>query len=136
MPIFDRLPEAFAAARERVPGPAYAPVVTLALVGLNLLVNIGATTAFAVSGRSETFRNFLLWQLIGSAFGLGTQLTFAGLVRTSSVQLASAVGIGLAFVLAEIVTAYRLFHEPFTTIQWTGVGVVFVGLMLLVWGRA
>jgi len=132
---FRPLAQSLATARDRLPSREYGAFTTLGLVGLNLLVNIGATTAFAVSGRSETFRNFLIWQLVGSAFGLGTQLTFAGLVRVSSVQLAGAIGIGLAFVSAEVVTAHRIFHEPFTRVQWVGVGVVFLGLMLLIWGR-
>lgn len=132
---FHQLAHVMTTARDRLPGRDYGIGLTLALVALNLLVNVGATTAFALSGRSETFRRFLVWQLVGSAFGLGTQLTFAGLVRVSSVQLASAIGIGLAFVAAEVVTAHRVFHEPFTAVQWIGVGVVFLGLMLLIWGR-
>ena len=59
---------------------------TIGLAALNQIMNIGATTGFAFSGRSENTKDFLLWQIIGSAFGLGTQLTFAGLVRVSSVQ--------------------------------------------------
>lgn len=136
MQRFDRLGQALAAARDNLPGFEYGPVLTLGLAGLNIVVNIGATTAFAISGRSDTVRNFLVWQLIGSGFGLATQLTFAGMVRFSSVQLASAVGIGLAFVSAEIVTSHAFFHEPFSRLQWVGVGVVFVGLMLLIWGRS
>jgi drug/metabolite transporter (DMT)-like permease len=111
-------------------------LIALGLVALNQVMNVGATTGFAISGRSETARNFFLWQIIGSAFGLGTQLTFAGLVRFSSVQLASAIGIGLAFLSAEVISAYAIFREPFTRTQWLGVGVVFLGLMLLIWGRS
>ncbi len=99
-------------------------------------MNIGATTSFAFSGRSATFRSFLVWQIIGSAFGLGTQLTFAGMVRFASVQVASTIGIGLAFVSAEVVSAYGIFRESFTRTQWMGVGVVFFGIMLIVWGRS
>jgi drug/metabolite transporter (DMT)-like permease len=111
-------------------------LITLGLAALNQVMNLGATTGFAIAGRSETTRNFLIWQIIGSAFGLGTQLSFSGLVRFSSVQLASAVGIGLAFLSAEIISAYAIFREPFTRTQWLGVGIVFLGLMLLIWGRS
>jgi drug/metabolite transporter (DMT)-like permease len=116
-------------------GGQYRAFTTVGLIALNQLMNIGATTGFAISGRGETFKTFLLWQIIGSAFGLGTQLTFAGLVRVSSVQLASAVGIGMAFVSAEVFSAYGIFRESFSGAQWFGVGLVFVGLMFLVWGR-
>jgi drug/metabolite transporter (DMT)-like permease len=116
-------------------GGLNAAFAMLSLTVLNQLMNIGATSAFAVSGKSETSRSFLAWQLIGSIFGLGTQLTFAGLVRASSVQLASAIGIGLAFLSAEIFSAYGLFHEPFTRVQWLGVLAVFLGLVFIIYGK-
>ena len=131
-PLLQTLPSAPAS----FAGGARGTLITLGLAALNHVMNFGATTGFAISGRSETARGFLLWQIIGSAFGLGTQLTFAGLVRFSSVQLASAIGIGLAFLSAEVISAYAIFREPFTRTQWLGVGIVFLGLMLLIWGKS
>ncbi len=131
-PIYQTLPSA----APSLASGARGTLITLGLAAVNQVMNIGATTGFAISGRSETARHFLLWQIIGSAFGLGTQLSFAGLVRFSSVQLASAIGIGLAFLSAEVISAYAIFHEPFSRTQWLGVGVVFLGLMLLIWGRS
>ena len=135
MQRFHRTSKALALARTNLAETQYSLLLTLGLAAINIVVNIGATTAFAISGRSDTIRNFIIWQLIGSGFGLATQLTFAGMVRFSSVQIASAVGIGLAFVSAEVVTSHAFFQEPFTRLQWIGVGVAFVGLMLLIWGR-
>jgi len=109
---------------------------TVGLAVLNQIMNIGATTGFAFSGRSENAKGFLLWQIVGSAFGLGTQLTFAGLVRFSSVQWASAIGIGLAFVSAEVFSAYAIFRETFSRAQWFGVALVFVGLILIAGGKS
>lgn len=102
------------------------------LVLLDLLANVGATTGFALSGRSDTFKRFLLWQLIGSAFGLATQLTFAGMVRVASVQVACAIGTGVAFVASEVFSAYAFFRERFSSLQWWGVASIFIGLMFLV----
>jgi hypothetical protein len=110
-------------------------LVTVILIVLNQVMNVGATTGFAISGGSATLRGFLLWQIIGSVFGLGTQLTFAGLVRASSVKLAAAVGIGLAFVSAEVFSAYKIFNEPFTRLQWMGVALVGSGLLFIAWGK-
>lgn len=110
--------------------------ITFGLAILNQIMNAGATTGFAISGRSGDFKGFLLWQIVGSVFGLGTQLTFAGLVRFSSVQLASAIGIGLAFVSAEVFSAYVIFREAFSRMQWVGVAFVFIGLILIAWGKA
>lgn len=114
---------------------AFGGMLTIGIAVLNQIVNVGATTSFAISGQSETFRQFLIWQIVGSAFGLGTQLTFAGLVRFASVQVASAIGIGLAFVSAEVFSAYLVFREGFSAVQWSGVAFVFLGLMLIVWGK-
>lgn len=109
---------------------------TVGLAVLNQIMNIGATTGFAFSGRSENAKGFLLWQIIGSVFGLGTQLTFAGLVRFSSVRWASAIGIGLAFVSAEVFSAYAIFREAFSRTQWLGVALVSVGLILIAGGKS
>ena len=117
-------------------GQVSAAILAMGLVLLNQIMNIGATSAFAASGKSDSGKGFLTWQVIGSLFGLGTQLTFAGLVHASSVQLASAIGIGLAFLTAEIFSAYGLFHESFTRLQWLGVLGVFLGLMLIIYGKA
>ncbi|MEW6567368.1 MAG: hypothetical protein AB1449_04205 [Chloroflexota bacterium] len=107
----------------------------LPLIALNQVMNIGATTCFAFSGRAASWRQFIIWQVVGSAFGLGTQLTFAGMARLGSVRMASAVGIGLAFVSAELVSAYLIFRESFSRGQWAGVGLVFVGLVMISAGK-
>ena len=107
----------------------------LAVVVLNQFFNVAATAAFAISGQAETVRTFILWQIIGGLFGLGTQVTFAGLVRYSSVGLANAIGNGLAFVSIQIFSAYLLFHEPFTAIQWTGAAFIFIGIVLIALGH-
>jgi len=141
MPLVREIVSSFSEARDhllsgrfRLTVPGFSGLAALGLAALNILTNIGSTTAFAVSGRSETLRTFLIWQVIGSAFGLGTQLTFAGMVRFTNVQLASAVGIGLAFLSAEVFTSFTLFRETFTRIEWAGVTVLFIGLMLVIWG--
>lgn len=135
MNLFRHTPRLYTGAPATTLGGVRAGLVSVGLGILNLAMNIGATVGFAISGRSSSGRDFLIWQIIGSVFGLGTQLTFAGLVRYSSVQTASAVGIGLAFVAAEVVGAYKIFREPFSRAQWLGVCLVLAGLLLLAWGK-
>ncbi len=105
------------------------------LILLNQVLNVGATTGFALSGNSQTPQRFIFWQLVGSVFGFGTQLSFAGLVRFSSLEFANAIGIGLAFVSAQIFSAYVFFHIPFTGWQWLGTSLVFIGIMLIAIGK-
>lgn len=105
------------------------------MILLNQVLNVGATTGFALSGNSNTVQRFVFWQIIGSAFGFGTQISFAGLVRFSSLEFANAIGIGLAFVSAQIFSAYIFFHIPFTGWQWSGTVLVFVGILFIALGR-
>jgi hypothetical protein len=55
-------------------------LLTLGLLSVNQISNIGATTLFALSGRADRWRTFILFQALGSSFGLLTQLSFAGMV--------------------------------------------------------
>jgi drug/metabolite transporter (DMT)-like permease len=103
------------------------------LVFLNQALNVGATTGFALSG--NTVQRFVFWQIIGSVFGLGTQISFAGLVRFSSLEFANAIGIGLAFVSAQIFSAYIFFHIPFNGWQWLGTALVFIGILCIALGK-
>jgi drug/metabolite transporter (DMT)-like permease len=101
---------------------------------LNQFFNVGATLSFAASGNAERVRTFIIWQIIGGFFGLGVNLTFAGLVRYWSLSFANATGIGLAFVSAQVFAAYMILHEPFAWPQWLGTALVFVGVVLIATG--
>jgi hypothetical protein len=102
---------------------------------LNQALNVGATTGFAISGNSRTAQRFVFWQIVGGVFGLGTQISYAGLVRFSTVELANAIGIGLAFVSTEFFSAYMYFHAPFTGWQCFGTLLVFVGILCIALGK-
>ncbi len=109
--------------------------LVLALAVVNQAVNVGATACFAASAHAERFRTFLFWQVIGGIFGLGVQLSFAGLVRFWSLTAANVIGIGVAFVSAQVFAAYLLFNESFQAPQWLGTALVFVGLVLVAAGH-
>jgi drug/metabolite transporter (DMT)-like permease len=98
---------------------------------INQVMNVGATTFFALSGESHSVKRFILYQVIGGLFGLGINLTYAGLVRYSSVQVAAAIGIGLSFVTVQISSSYLFFHAGFNAWQWLGVSLVFAGILLI-----
>ena len=103
----------------------------LGLMALNLVVNVGATSCFAASGHSDRLKAFIIWQATGSAFGLLVQLSFAGLVRYSSLSFANVWGIGVAFVAAQVFAAYMIFNEAFAWPQWAGTALVFAGLVMV-----
>ncbi len=121
-----------------VPVSIQAPPQSILIAGivlLNQVFNVGATAAFALSGKAEAASGFVFWQIAGGLFGLGLQITFAGMVRFFSVQFANSVGIGLSFLTAQIIVAYLFFHEPFSAIQWVGSALVLVGILLIAAGH-
>ena len=63
------------------------------------------------------------------------QLSFAGLVRFWSLTAANVIGIGVAFVSAQLFVAYLIFNESFQAPQWLGTAFVFVGLVLVAVGH-
>jgi len=105
------------------------------LVVLNQVVNVGATACFAASAHADRLRTFVFWQIVGGLFGLGVQLSFAGLVRFWSLSAANVVGIGVAFVSAQVFVAYLIFGESFAAPQWLGTAFVFAGLVLVAVGH-
>ena len=110
-------------------------LVALGLLVVNQVANVACYTLFALSGRTDRWRTFIVLQILGGVFGLFTQLTFAGLVRYASLPFANATGIGLAFVSAQVFSAALLLREPFTLLQWVGTGLVFAGVLLIAAGQ-
>jgi drug/metabolite transporter (DMT)-like permease len=110
-------------------------VIVVALAVFNQLVNVGATASFAASAHADRLRTFVLWQVVGGVFGLGVQLSFAGLVRFWSLMAANVIGIGIAFVSAQLFAAYLIFNESFSAPQWLGTAFVFAGLLLVAVGH-
>ena len=117
-------------------GAAWTPaLLALGLLVVNQVANVGCYTLFALSGRTDRWRTFIILQILGGFFGLFTQLTFAGLVRYASLPFANATGIGLAFVSAQVFSAALLLREPFTLLQWFGTAFVFAGVLLIAAGQ-
>ena len=110
-------------------------LVVIGVVAANQFFNVGATLSFAASGHAERLRTFIAWQIIGGFFGLGVNLTFAGLVRYWSLSFANVTGIGLAFVSAQVFAAYMVLHEPFAWPAWLGTSLVFAGVVLIALGH-
>jgi len=117
-------------------GAAWTPALSaLGLLVVNQVANVGCYTLFALSGRADRWRTFILLQILGGFFGLFAQLSFAGLVRYASLPFANATGIGLAFVSAQVFSAALLLREPFTLLQWFGTAFVFAGVLLIAAGQ-
>ena len=109
--------------------------ILIGIIVMNQVFNVGATACFAASGHADRWRTFIVWQIIGGMFGLGVQLTFAGIVRYWSLTAANMIGIGMAFVSAQLFAAYLIFNESFQLPQWFGTALVFIGIILVAGGH-
>jgi len=109
-------------------------LLAFSLLMVNQAANVGCYTLFALSGRTDRWRTFVILQILGGFFGLFTQLSFAGMVRYAGLPFANAAGIGLAFVSAQVFSAALILHESFSTQQWMGTGLVFAGVLLIAAG--
>jgi hypothetical protein len=86
-------------------------LLVIASVALNDFFTVAATLSFAASGNAERLRRFVLWQIVGGVFGLGINVTFAGLVRYWSLTFANACGSALAFLSAQVFANQHDAHE-------------------------
>jgi drug/metabolite transporter (DMT)-like permease len=109
--------------------------LVLGILIANQFFNVGSTACFAASAHADRIKVFVFWQIVGGLFGLGVQLSYAGLVRYWSLPAANVLGIGLAFVSVQAFTAYLIFHESFNRSQWVGTAFVFAGIVLVAMPR-
>jgi len=102
-----------------------------ALIGGNLLFNIAANASFKVSADSHTWREFLLWQVVGNLAGLITVLTLTGLLHYVPLRVAFPLTTGLTVIGVQVGAAWWLFHEPITPSQWAGTLLIAVGIFFI-----
>ncbi len=103
----------------------------LALTGGNLFFNIVANASFKISADSRTWREFLLWQVVGNLAGLVTVLTLTSLLRYLPLRVAFPLTTGLTVIGVQVVAARWLFHEPITPAQWMGTLFIVAGILLI-----
>lgn len=111
--------------------PTSNPLVTISLIGGNLLFNIIANASFKLSAASPTTRGFLLWQVAGNLAGFITVLTLTGLLRFLPLRVAYPVTTGLAVIGVQVVAVRLFFHEPISGTQWLGTLFVVLGIVLI-----
>lgn len=111
--------------------PANNLVVTISLIGGNLLFNVIANASFKLSAASPAWRGFVMWQVVGNLAGLVTVLTLTGLLRFVPLRVAYPVTAGLAVIGVQVAAARLLFHEPISSTQWLGTLLILVGIALV-----
>lgn len=101
------------------------------LIGGNLLFNVIANVSFKLSAFSPGWRSFLGWQIVGNLAGFITVLTLTALLRFMPLHVAYPVTTGLAVLGVQVAAARLIFHEPVSSMQWLGVLLIIVGVVLV-----
>jgi len=107
----------------------------IAIVIANLALVALSNISFKFSAQSPDWRGFLFWQVLGNIAGFASVLTFTLALRQIPLSIAFALSAGLGFVLVEVIGAHFVFHEAISAIQWLGVALVAVGVVLISQGR-
>jgi undecaprenyl phosphate-alpha-L-ara4N flippase subunit ArnE len=111
--------------------PSTGLVVMAALVAVNVIFNIVASSGFKMSAESTNWRSFLGWQVVGNFSGLVTVIALTLLLRLTSLHVAYPVTTGLSVVGVQVVAAALLFREAISPIQWLGTLLVVAGIVLI-----
>jgi multidrug transporter EmrE-like cation transporter len=111
--------------------PAAGLVTMAALVALNVVFNIVASSGFKMSAASTNWRSFLGWQVVGNFAGLVTVIALTGLLRLTSLHVAYPVTTGLSVVGVQVVAAALLFREAISPAQWLGTLLIVGGIVLI-----
>jgi undecaprenyl phosphate-alpha-L-ara4N flippase subunit ArnE len=111
--------------------PSAGLVVMAALVAVNVIFNIVASSGFKMSAESTNWRSFLGWQVVGNFSGLVTVIALTLLLRLTSLHVAYPVTTGLSVVGVQVVAAALLFREAISPIQWLGTLLVVGGIVLI-----
>jgi multidrug transporter EmrE-like cation transporter len=122
--------------RQRIPlelsaKPATGLIIMAALVALNVVFNIVASSGFKMSAASTNWRSFLTWQVVGNFSGLVTVIALTFLLRMTSLHVAYPVTTGLSVVGVQVVAAWLLFREAISPAQWLGTLLVVAGIVLI-----
>ncbi|HDN80944.1 MAG: hypothetical protein DRI61_05445 [Chloroflexi bacterium] len=107
------------------------PALSLFYLACVVISNIG----LKLSAASANWRGFLAWQAVGNLTGFMGVLAFTLLLKLIPLHLAYGITAGFGFVLVQVVAARLFFHERITPVQWAGVALVSLGILLIASGR-
>lgn len=106
------------------------PMATLAfLVALFSIASTSAAIQFKLSSASVG-RKALWYFIIGNVIGALGPVALTLALRRGNPNLVYALCYGCAFSLLQVVS-WRMFQQPLSPVQWAGVALVGIGILLL-----
>ncbi|MBC7232128.1 MAG: hypothetical protein H5T68_02640 [Chloroflexi bacterium] len=110
-------------------------VLILGLVIINLLCILFSQVSFKWSAMSSDWKGILRWQIIGNVLGFISVLSLTALLKFIPLHHATAISMGLGFVLVQVIGARLIFHESVSKASWTGAGLIAAGIVLVSLGQ-
>jgi multidrug transporter EmrE-like cation transporter len=114
-----------------LPSGSGLPTIAIVLLTANVAFNIITNAALRVSARSTTWRDVLIWQVMGNLAGFVTVITLTGLLHYTPLSIAFPLTEGLSVLAVQVVAAAWLFRETFNFIQWIGTSLIVAGMFLI-----
>ena len=102
--------------------------IALSAIGF-ILAQAGAAVLFKAMVSQEGLRWWLFFAA-GNAVGFGCPVALSIALRGTNANLIYAICYGGGFCLVQLAT-WLIFRDPLSAWQWTGVGFVLFGLILL-----
>ena len=91
----------------------------------------GAGLAFRMAAE-KTGSTAIWWFVAGNVIGFLCPVCLTFALKGSNANVIYALCFGISFCTLQI-ASWLLFHQPLSTLQWTGVTLVTLGIVLLQW---
>ena len=106
------------------------------LIAINLSAIVLSYIGFEWSANSSNWRGFFTGQVVGNLAGFVGVLALTFLLRFIPLHFATAISMGVGFVLVQVIAAHLVFHETVSTGHWLGVALIAGGILLISFSRA
>jgi multidrug transporter EmrE-like cation transporter len=104
-------------------------------IGLNLTMVVVSNLCFRWSAHAAEWREFLGYQVAGNLAGFVAVLALTFVLRHLPLNLAYSLTAGLGFVLVQVVASRLVLGESVTGLQWAGVTLIVLGIILVFSGK-
>jgi multidrug transporter EmrE-like cation transporter len=104
--------------------------VAFSVVGFVIAQTAAALFFKAGAGTELYSMRWWLWFAAGNAAGFGCPVALSFALRGTNANLIYALSYGGGFCLIQLAT-WWIFREPLSVWQWSGISLIFAGIVLL-----
>lgn len=105
------------------------PIYTITAVVVFILASVGSSLLFRVAAQ-HSGRAALLYFILGNGVGLGVSISLTLALRGTNPNLIYALCLGGSFCALQL-ASILFFKQPLAPVQWAGVSLVALGIVLL-----